>query len=253
MRQPGHRFVGDQQFGLCRHGAGKLELAPLDLSQITGIFCRICVQSGQLEHFHAPLVRFRLRYMMSDARGYRVKQRHADIVSDAHAHEWPRQLKATGKTTARAFVGDQTIHLLAGEGNAAALVMQGAADTVDQRALAGPVGADQADTLAVGYVEVDRVERDEAAETLAQLADLQQRLGHDDDLLLTHFCHSPTMPFGATMTKPIRSRPTISRFTADEIVTVATCCSVPRRIAPIKGPAQDVVPPIMGMAIELTA
>src|SRR5262245_37268061 len=131
--------------------------------------------------------------------------------------------------------------------------MQRAADTVDQRALAGPVGADQADALAVSDAEVDRIERDEAAETLAKLADLQQWLGHGEDLLLTHFCHSPTMPFGATMTNPISSRPTISRFTADEIVTVATCCNVPRRRAPIKGPAHEVVPPIIGMATELTA
>src|SRR5262245_31453512 len=105
--------------------------------------------------------------MMPHARGDRVKQRHTDIVSDTHAHEWPRQLETAGKTTARSLVGDQDIHLLAGEGDAAALVVQCAADTVDQRALAGPVGADQADALAVTDAEVDRIERDEAAETLA--------------------------------------------------------------------------------------
>ncbi len=72
-------------------------------------------------------------------------------------------------------------------------------------------------------------------------------------LLPNQLCHRPTMPFGATMTKPISSRPTISRLTAEEMVTVATCCSVPSSTAPISGPAQDVVPPIIGMAIELTA
>ena len=61
------------------------------------------------------------------------------------------------------------------------------------------------------------------------------------------------MPFGATMTKPISSRPTMSRLTTEEMVTVATCCSVPSRMAPISGPTQDVVPPIIGMAIEFTA
>ena len=61
------------------------------------------------------------------------------------------------------------------------------------------------------------------------------------------------MPFGATMTKPTSSRPTISRLSADEIVTVATCCSVPSRIAPITGPTQLVVPPIIGIATLLTA
>ena len=61
------------------------------------------------------------------------------------------------------------------------------------------------------------------------------------------------MPLGATMTKPISSRPTIRRLAAEEIVTVATCCSVPSSSAPTIGPTQDVVPPIIGMAIELTA
>ena len=61
------------------------------------------------------------------------------------------------------------------------------------------------------------------------------------------------MPFGAMMTKATSSTPTISRLTAEEMVTVATCCSVPSSIAPTSGPIQLVVPPIIGMAIELTA
>ena len=61
------------------------------------------------------------------------------------------------------------------------------------------------------------------------------------------------MPFGATMTKPTSSSPTMRRFTAEEMVTVAICCSEPSRIAPISGPTQLVVPPIIGMAMELTA
>ena len=47
---------------------------------------------------------------------------------------------------------------------------------------------------------------------------------------------SPRIPFGATMTNPTSIRPTINRFSADDIVTVATCCSVPSRTAPITGP-----------------
>ena len=55
------------------------------------------------------------------------------------------------------------------------------------------------------------------------------------------------------MTKPTSSAPTSNRFTADEIVTVAICMSVPMRSAPITGPNQTAVPPISGMAIALTA
>ena len=55
------------------------------------------------------------------------------------------------------------------------------------------------------------------------------------------------------MTKATSTQPTMSRLTADEIVTVAICCSEPSKTAPISGPTQLVVPPISGMAIALTA
>src|SRR5262245_26385570 len=122
---------------------------------------------------------------------------------------------------------DQSIHLFAAERDTASLVVQCAADTIDQCTLTGTVGSDQADTLTLDDMEINGIEGDEATEPLAQLAHLQQRGGHACDLLLTHFCHNPTMPLGATITKPISSKPTMSRFTAEEIVTVATCCSVP--------------------------
>ena len=60
------------------------------------------------------------------------------------------------------------------------------------------------------------------------------------------------MPFGAMMTKATSSRPTISRFTAEEMVTVTICWTEPSSTAPISGPAQLVVPPIRGMAMLLT-
>ena len=45
----------------------------------------------------------------------------------------------------------------------------------------------------------------------------------------------------------------MSRFTAEEMVTVATCWIVPSSSAPITGPIQVVVPPTSGMAMLLTA
>ena len=61
------------------------------------------------------------------------------------------------------------------------------------------------------------------------------------------------MPLGAMITKAISNRPTISRFNAEEMVTVASCWIVPSRIAPITGPTQLVMPPINGIATLLTA
>ena len=61
------------------------------------------------------------------------------------------------------------------------------------------------------------------------------------------------MPLGAITTKITSSSPTISTLTELEIVTVMYCCRLPSTIAPISGPSQVAVPPMIGMAIELTA
>ena len=64
---------------------------------------------------------------------------------------------------------------------------------------------------------------------------------------------NPMIPFGTTMTKPISNRPTISRLTADEIVTVATSWIVPSNTEPNSGPIQLFMPPTTGIATLLTA
>ena len=61
------------------------------------------------------------------------------------------------------------------------------------------------------------------------------------------------IPLGATTTNATSSTPTIKTLTELEMVTVTYCCSVPSRMAPINGPAQLAVPPMIGIAIELTA
>ena len=53
--------------------------------------------------------------------------------------------------------------------------------------------------------------------------------------------------------KPIRTTPTISKLSSDEIVTVVISWVSPRMRAPMTGPYQTFVPPIRGMAIALTA
>ena len=68
--------------------------------------------------------------------------------------------------------------------------------------------------------------------------DLEQRLGHHRSFAPQALLHQSDQPFGAMITKATSSTPTISRLTADEIVTVATCWIVPSRIAPTSGPIQ---------------
>ena len=122
--------------------------------------------------------------------------------------------------------------------HAAGLVLQRAADAVHQRRLARAVRPDQAEALARRDVEIDAVERDEAAEALADLVDLEERRGHQRSLARRRSCTSPTMPFGAMITKATSRTPTISRLTADEMVTRATSWIEPSRIAPTSGPIQ---------------
>src|SRR5262249_41501014 len=156
----------------------------------------------------------------------------------------------------RALVRGRTVEQVAVEAHRTGLVAQRAADAIDQRALAGAVRSDQANAFACGYRERDVLQRDEAAEALAQPVDLEE-LAHgtgsgasvstfrrptkSSGLCWTYRCTSPTIPFGAMMTKATRTQPTIRRLTADEIVTVASCCSEPSRMAPTSGPTQLVV------------
>ena len=106
--------------------------------------------------------------------------------------------------------------------HAAALVLQRAADAIDQRALARAVRSDQPKPLARLHLEVDVVKSDESVEALADIVDVEQR-GHDPLRAHRRSCTNPTRPLGATMTKPTSIKPTISRFTAEEMVTVAYC------------------------------
>src|SRR5205814_6949924 len=101
--------------------------------------------------------------------------------------------------------------------------------------------------------EVDALERDKTAETLAEPADFENGRGHQRSLACRRLCTKPTMPLGAMTTKTISRTPTISRLSAEEIVTVASCWIVPSNTAPITGPIQLVMPPIIGIATLLTA
>src|ERR1039458_1797837 len=95
-----------------------------------------------------------------------------------------------------ALMGGEPIDHLAVEIDGAGLVLQRAADAIDQRALARAVRPDQPEPLARLHLEVDAVERDEAAEPLADIVDVQQR-AHGRLRARKRSCTSPTRPLGA--------------------------------------------------------
>src|SRR6266851_3004591 len=175
-------------------------------------------------------------------------QQRDDLVDlgKRQAGEGPRQLEAARQAAPRALVGRQAVQRLLGEAHAAAFVAQGAADAVHQGRLARAVRPDQAEPLALLYLEVDRLQGDEAAEALAETGDLQQRRHR-------FLWNRPTMPWGAAITKATISTPATSTLTADEIDTRRYSCKPPTSTAPTTGPSQLPVPPISGMAMAFTA
>ncbi len=100
----------------------------------------------------------------------------------------------------RALMRGQPVDRLAVELHAAGFVLQGAADAIDQRALARAVRADQPEPLARLHLEVDAVESDEPVEALADIVDVQQR-AHGCLRARRRSCTSPIRPLGAMMTK----------------------------------------------------
>src|SRR5438477_655494 len=81
------------------------------------------------------------------------------------------------------------------DGAGTGFVLERAADAVDQRRFSGAIRPDQAEPFAGQHGEIDAVERDEAAETLAHPIDLEQRLGHHRSFARRRCCTSPTSPF----------------------------------------------------------
>src|SRR6516162_3668058 len=251
-RKAGHRLIGKQEPRCAGDRAGEFELAHFDLRQIARQPVRLVGEPDIIEQRQTALADGTVRKPRPGPGIDGVEQRNAQIVEKVQAAEGLGQLKAAREPQPRALVCWQSVDCAAVEDDIAAIVVQRAAQAIDERALARAVRPDQPEPLTGIDGEVDAFERDKPAKSLAEPADLEQ-WRHQRSLARRRARTSPTMPLGAMITKAIRSRPTISRFNADEIVTVASCWIVPNRIAPITGPTQLVMPPINGIATLLTA
>src|SRR5205823_12101112 len=79
------------------------------------------------------------RQMPPAPRVDRVEQRHPDVVGQVQRVERLRQLEAAGEAEPGALMRDQAVERMPVEDDAAGLVAQGAAEAIDQGALAGTV------------------------------------------------------------------------------------------------------------------
>ena len=176
LRQAGHGLVGDQELRLGRHRARELELAHLDLGEVARQLLRLVGEPDQRQQLGAARIDLGGREARARPRVDGIEQRHAQVLGDGEARERPRQLEAARQAAAGALVRGEPVDALAVEAHRAGLVGERAADAVDQRRLARAVRADQADALARRDREIDAVERDEAAEALAEPVDVEQRM-----------------------------------------------------------------------------
>src|ERR1700691_2648846 len=173
MGKSGHRFVSDQKLRLRRHGAGEFELAHLDLGELARQPICLAVETYLTQEVDAT--RFYVAGgAAGTARGDGVEQRNAHVVGKGKACERPRPLKGAGKTAARALMRGGAIDQMAVETHGTCLVLERAADAIDQRALAGAIGPDKADALARIDRDRNAIKCDKAAEALAEVVDGEQ-------------------------------------------------------------------------------
>ena len=106
------------------------------------------------------------------------KRADDDIVLDRQRRERPHDLEGAADAAPADAIGRKPVDALAGERDAAAVRCVHAGDHVEQGRLAGAVRADDGVDAAFGHLEAEPIDRDEAAEALADIVDRQER-AHD--------------------------------------------------------------------------
>src|SRR5580765_972372 len=237
--KPGHRLVRDEQARLRRHRARELELAQLDLRELVRLSLRLVGEPDPPQDLHRLLLGVGLLEM------HHVLVGHEQVLEHRHAVEGPRDLEAARDAFAGALVGGEPGDFLALELDRAAVVAQRTRNAVDQRGLARAVGPDQTEALTRGDGDAHLRQRGEAAEVLGHALHPEERRAHR---FLTNFRNRPSTPSGANTTNSTSSTPITSTLISLEMVTVTICWIEARSSAPITGPSQWTVPPIIGMA-----
>src|SRR5690606_14135966 len=103
---------------------------------------------------------------------------HQQVLDGRHAIEQAHMLEGAHHAPPGDLVAGETVDGLATETDGTARRPVEAADAVEHRGLAGAVGADDGQDLAVADVERHAIDRLQAAKAHAEVADFQQRRTH---------------------------------------------------------------------------
>ena len=132
-----------------------------------------------------------------------------DVVLDRERRKRTHQLEGAADAAPADDVGPEPVDALAGEMDRAVVGREHAGDDVEQRGLAGAIGTDDREDSALRHAEADIVDREQAAEALAQPGDLEQRRH-----CFPPFAPRPSMreshgqtPSGSTITTTSRHTP----------------------------------------------
>ncbi len=133
------------------------------------------------------------------------RQRH--VVEGGEIVEYVDQLEAAGDAGLHALRHGRPRDVLAPEEDLARLGRQQRADDIDERGLAGAVGADKRDELALLDAQVDVVDGARLAEIALEVDGLQE--SHVSALLslAARRASVPTMPVGSTITRTTSTQP----------------------------------------------
>ena len=166
--QPRHHLVEQQKSRPGRQRPGDFEALAVRQRQRRGDAVALVEEIEPLQQ------RAGMRARRADIAA--VQQRaDDDIVLDAQGRERPHDLKGAGDAAPAHRVGRKPGRSLAGEGDRAFARRQRAGDHVEQRGLAGAVRSDDGEDRALGHLEADTVDRDQAAEALADALQRKQR------------------------------------------------------------------------------
>ena len=162
--QGGGDLVEEQQLGVERQGPGEVEHAQERQRDVADLLAEV------------EAVEVHLGEVL--AHGVDVGAGEAEVLGDGEIGGHRRVLEHRGETAAASIAGAAQGGRLAVDADRSGVGAQHAGEDLDERRLAGAVGAEQGVDLAGGDGQVDGAQGDDRAERLGDGGGLQQRNGH---------------------------------------------------------------------------
>ncbi len=198
--QPRHHLVEQQQLRIGGERARHLQPLAVGQGQRRGGNAALVVEIEAAQHF-----------MRAAARVGNVVPAHQraddDVVLDAERRKRPHDLEGTPDAAPADAIRRQAFDALASEGDGAAVGREYARDHVEQSGLAGAVRTDHSENAAFRHVEAELVDRDEAAEALADAIDFQERAHGSRSVSPSRRLSQGQMPSGSAMITISRQMP----------------------------------------------